>query len=159
VETMQGIDELAEVVAAAKPRALGAGAIIDREQAMRIIDDIRATLPTEIVNAQELLGSIEEIRSTARADADEMIARAKARTEELASEHAVTQEAEAQAQQIVAVAAAEAENKRAEIDAYVESKLAAFEGVLLKTMDAVSTGRKKLAGESGESRDAAETPA
>lgn len=157
MDTIQGIDALADVLAAAKPRALGAGAIIDREEAMRIIDDVRAALPTEIINAQELLGSIEELRSSAKASAEEIVAQAKAHADELTSEHAVTQEAVVQAEQIVAAAESEAANKRAEIDAYVESKLATFEGVLAKTMDAVANGRMKLAGDSGELREAPET--
>ena len=157
MDTIQGIDALAEVLAAAKPRALGSGAIVDREQAMRIIDDIRAALPTEIINAQELMGSIEELRSSAKADAEEIIAQAQAHADELASEHAVTQQAVVDAEQIVSLAETEAANKRTEIDAYVESKLAAFEGVLAKTMDAVAIGRKKLAGDSGELRETPET--
>lgn len=156
MDTIQRIDTLAEVIAAAKPRALGGGAIIDREQAMRIIEDIRATLPMEILNAQELLESTESIRTSAQADSDQLVAEARARTEELASEHAVTQAAVLQSQQIVADAQSEAAKKRAEIDAYVESKLATFEGVLARTMDAVSNGRKKLAGEAGDFQEAGE---
>lgn len=157
MDTTHGIDQLVEVMEAAKPRALGGGVIIDREQAMRLIEEIRATLPTEIIDAQELLASLESIRSSAVTDAEEIVAQAKVHAGELASEHAVTQEAVLQAEQIVALAETEAENKRAEIDAYVESKLAAFEGVLAKTMDAVSNGRKKLAGDGAESRDDVET--
>lgn len=169
MDTIQGIDSLAEVLATAKPRALGAGAIIDREQAMQLIEEIRASLPMEIINAQELLGSVHDIQRTARADAEmhvtqakasaeEHVAQATARAEELVSEHSVTQDAVAQAQQIVALAEAEAARKRAEIDAYVESKLANFEGILAQTMDAVSNGRRKMAGDSGEIRDSAELP-
>lgn len=157
MDTVQKVDALAEVVAAAKPRALGGGAIIDREQAMQIIEDIRATLPTEILNAQELLGSIESIRTSAQVESDEIVAQAEARTVELASEHSITQAAHLQAQEIVAVAETEAANKRAEIDAYVESKLATFEGVLTRTMDAVSNGRRKLAGEVDDRTDTGET--
>ena len=46
----------------------------------------------------------------------------------------------------MAQARVEAEKERAEVEKYIDSRLATLEVILNKTMDAVTRGREKLAG-------------
>ena len=59
----------------------------------------------------------------------------------------VTIAAHTEARRIIGDAEQEAHRKQAEIDAYVDGKLAAFEGTLQRTLEAVANGRAKLAGQ------------
>ena len=54
MDISQTLDALAEVIAAAKPRALGGGAIIDREQAAQLVEHARSVLPEEIRQAKRI---------------------------------------------------------------------------------------------------------
>jgi cell division septum initiation protein DivIVA len=145
VDITQRIDALAEVLAAGKSRTLGGGAVVDREKALRIIDDIRASLPTELDRAGEVIASATTIQNNAQVKADSLLAEAQLRCEMLASESEVALQATTKAAQIIAQGEAEAAHKRAEVDAYVDSKLAAFEGTLTSTLESVHHGRQKLA--------------
>ena len=147
VDISQSIDALTQVLVDGKARALGSGAVVDRESALRIVDDIKASLPTELLAAQELLDKTEAIRDSANAQAQEVLNQAKEQATLMASEHEVVALANQQASHIVADAHSVAEQKKAEIDAYVDGKLASFEGSLQQTLSAVAAGRDKLAGE------------
>ena len=64
----------------------------------------------------------------------------------LVSETEVQAQAEREAGRIIAGAEAEAERMQREIDDYIDAKLANFELVLTKTLEAVARGRDKIAG-------------
>jgi cell division septum initiation protein DivIVA len=147
VDISQNIDALTQVLVEGKARALGSGAVVDRESALRIVDQIKESMPSELLAAQELLDKAESIRDAATAQAQEVLNQAKEQATALASEHEVVAQAQTQAHTIVSNAHAVADQKKAEIDAYVDAKLAAFEGNLQQTLAAVAAGREKLAGE------------
>lgn len=147
MDIMQTLDALAEVVAAAKPRALGGGAIIDRDQAMQLVDTARASVPDEIRQAQGVIAERDLVIANAHAEADQVRVNAQAEAQRLVAQDEVTLAANAEAARILEQAHQDADRKRAEIDAYVDAKLAAFEGTLLKTLESVQYGRAKLAGE------------
>ena len=139
------LQELAELIASAKPRAFGEGAIIDREAAMRIVEELQTALPAEVLSAKQVVDQADQIRANASEEAEGIIEHARLRSAELVSETEVVMAAHAAAQQIVAAANEVAASKQAEVHAYVESKLASFEGLLSSTLQAVSHGRAKLA--------------
>ena len=68
----------------------------------------------------------------------------------LVSADEVTIAAHTEARRIIEEAEHEAQRKQAEVDAYVDGKLAAFEGTLEHTLEAVTHGRAKLAGQTEE---------
>jgi cell division septum initiation protein DivIVA len=81
-----------------------------------------------------------------RREAQRRIVAAEAERDRLTSETEVAAAAVRQAEQIHIAALEEAQTMRAEVDDYVDSKLANFEVVLDKTMAAVRRGRDKLRG-------------
>lgn len=144
------LDALAEVIASARPRALGGGAIIDREHAMQLVEQARTTLPEEIRQAQGVLAERDIVVANAHSEADQIRADGRMQAEHLVSQDEVTRAAHAEAERILAETYDEVQRKRAEVDAYVDAKLAAFEGTLQRTLEAVAHGRQKLAGHNGE---------
>ena len=146
MDISQTLDALAEVIAAAKPRALGGGAIIDREQVAQLVEHARSVLPEEIRQAQGILAERDAVIAEASVQADQIRADAAEQAAVLVAQDEVTRAAHDEAARIMAQAGAEADHKRAEVDAYVDAKLASFEGTLQRTVEAVAAGRQKLAG-------------
>jgi cell division septum initiation protein DivIVA len=140
------LDALAEAIAAAKPRALGGGAIIDRDRAMQLVEQARTTMPEEIRQAQGVLAERDIVIANAHTEADQIRAEGRLHAEQLVADDEVTRSAHAEAERILSEAHAEAERKRAEVDAYVDAKLASFEQTLQRTLESVAHGRAKLAG-------------
>jgi len=147
VDISQNLDALAEVIGAAKPRALGGGAIIDKDAATQLLEQARAGVPEEIRQAHGVLAERDIVISNAHAEADQIRAAARAEADRMVAEDEVTLDANEHSQRIIGEAHAEADRKRAEVDAYVDAKLAAFEGSLQRTLEAVAHGRQKLAGQ------------
>ncbi len=156
MDISQTLDALAEVIAAAKPRALGGGAIIDRDQAAQLVEHARSVLPDEVRQAQGIIAERDAVIAEAQETAEQVAADGREYAAQLVSEHEVTQAARIEAERIVFEAQSQADHKRAEVDAYVDAKLASFEGTLQRTLDAVANGRQKLAGAGPE--EPAETP-
>lgn len=144
MEITQALDALAEVISEARPRALGGGAIIDRDRAMQLVAEVQQSLPEEMQRANGVLAERDALIDAAAADAEQIRARALQEAEALISADQVTVAAHVEARRIIEEAHLEAQHKRAEIDAYVDGKLASFEGSLQRTLEAVAQGRAKL---------------
>lgn len=140
------LDELARLLAEAKPRAFGAGAVIDRDAAAALLERMRAALPEQLHQAHGVLAERDILIANASTTAGEILAAAQAQATAYVQDHEITRIAEDRARQVVAAAHQEANRKAAEVDAYVDGKLASFEGLLQRTLEAVSHGRQRLAG-------------
>lgn len=140
------LDALAEVIATARPRALGGGAIIDKDAAAQLVEQARAVLPEEIRQAQGILAERDAVIAEAQAEVEQMRSDAREYAQQLVAQDEITRAAHAEADRIVIEAQGDGDRKRAEADAYVDAKLASFEGTLQRTMEAVQNGRQKLAG-------------
>jgi cell division septum initiation protein DivIVA len=147
VEITQALDALAQVIADARPRALGGGAIIDQRRAMELVEEVQRSIPEEIHRANGVMGERDQLISDAALEAEHIKDSARAEAAQLVAQDEVTLAAHAEAGRIIQQALSDADQKRAEIDAYVDGKLAAFEGSLQRVLEQVSHGRMKLAGE------------
>ena len=147
MDISESLDALAEVIGAAKPRALGGGAIIDKDAAVQLLDQARASVPDEVRQAQGVLAERDIVIANAHAEADQIRGSARAEADRMVAEDEVTLAADVEARRIIGEAQADADAKRAQVDAYVDAKLAAFEGSLQRTLETVAHGRQKLAGQ------------
>jgi cell division septum initiation protein DivIVA len=147
VDITEALDALAQVISEARPRALGGGAIIDRERAMALMQEVQQSVPEEIRRAHGVLGERDALIEAAAAEADQIRENARHDAAALVADDEITVTARSEAMRIIDEAHAEAQKKRAQIDAYVDGKLAAFEGVLQRTLEEVGHGRAKLAGQ------------
>ena len=102
--------------------------------------------PSDLTRADALLADAEGVSAEARRQGEEIIAGAHEEKMRLVSETEVQAQAEREAGRIIAGAEAEAERMQREIDDYIDAKLANFELVLTKTLEAVARGRDKIAG-------------
>lgn len=140
------LDELSDLLAAAKTVPLSASCVVNRAELLALVEEVRELLPAELEEASGVLRERSDVVADGQAEAERIIAQAKADRARLLSRTEVAVEAERQAERTLADARQQAATMRAEVEDYVDGKLANFEVVLHKTITAVERGREKLRG-------------
>jgi len=153
------LDEIVRVVESARGLPMSASCVLNRTEMLTLLGDLRSLVPQSVRNAQRVLRDAETVVSEAQQEAAAIVEEAHAERAEMLTETAVYAEGVRVADRTTQEAAALAENMRAQVDDYVDAKLANFEIVLTKTLASVAKGRQKLAGrnEFGEFDDVDET--
>jgi hypothetical protein len=146
VDVHEKLDELSRLVEDARSMPMSASCIVNRAELLAVLEELRELLPEEFRHAQLLLDDREAVVEEGRREAQRVIAAAADERDRLTSETEVAAAAARKSEQIQLAALEEAQTMRAEVDDYVDSKLANFEVVLDKTMAAVRRGRDKLRG-------------
>jgi hypothetical protein len=140
------IERLGELVRDARSMPLSSSALVNRQELLDIIESLRSSLPGEITRARSILRDGQDVLERAGQEAQRVLERAKQERDRLLSKTEIVQAAAREADRLVAEAESTAKRIRAEAEAYVEGKLANFEVVLTKTLQAVERGRQRLAG-------------
>lgn len=140
------LDELAALIDNARAMPMSASCVVNRGEVLAQLDELRQLLPTEFDEARRVLDDKGAVIAEGHAEALEIIEAAKAERARMVARTEVMREATKEAEQTIAVATADAERMRREIDDYVDGKLANFEVVLHKTLQAVDKGRAKISG-------------
>ena len=140
------LDELTALIDNARAMPMSASCVVNRGEVLAHIDELRALLPTEFDEARRVLDDKGAVIAEGHAEAERIIEEAKAERARLVGRTEVMREAAKEAEQARATASADAERMRREIDDYVDGKLANFEVVLHKTIQAVEKGRAKISG-------------
>lgn len=92
--------------------------MIDQEKFLRLINQLRISVPREIQEARQITQERDRIIAQAQERAQNIIALAEQQAEELVSDHAIAQRAASREQELLEEARREAESIRAEADAY-----------------------------------------
>ena len=145
------LDALTDVIERARSMPMSSSVLVNRNEALDLIDELRDALPTQLTRADEVLSDADQVMSDAQAEAENLIATARARADELIRTEQVVVRAEAHAREIVAHAEATSATLRHEADDYCDRRLAEFEIDLGKILAQVHAGRDKLADRLGES--------
>ena len=140
------LDELTALVESARAMPMSASCVVNRGEVLAHLEEVRELLPSEIANAERVLRDKRAVVAEGRVEAEELLEAARAERARLVSRTEVMREATREAERIVAAAQADSERMRREIDDYVDGKLANFEVVLHKTLQAVEKGRAKISG-------------
>lgn len=146
MEIHERLDELTAAVEGARSVPMSASCVVNRSEVLEQIDAVRRLLPIEMQRADSLLADADGVLAEARAQAEQIIAGGQEERMHLVSDTQVQAQAEREAGRIIATAEQEAERMQREVDDYIDAKLANFEIVLSKTLDAVARGRDKIQG-------------
>lgn len=160
------LDELSDMIEMARAVPMSDRCVISRNVALDMLDTIRGMLPRAVQEAEELLadrvGVVEDayreaegLLAQARTQSEQILLEARAEQARLVDAHEVTRSAVVQAEAIQAQSwaqaealrtdvEAETERMRRETDEYIDSKFAAFETMLTKTLNTVARGRERL---------------
>jgi hypothetical protein len=154
------IQQLEELVRDAKSMPLSSSALLNRDEVLDLITQMKDSLPDEIKQARWIVRDREELLAKARRDAEAMVEAAREEQLRMASREAVVQRAQEEAGRIVQEASEDGRRLRLESEDYVDAKLAQLEGALQRiledvietnqsisrTIDQVQAGREKLRG-------------
>ncbi|HET7173963.1 MAG TPA: hypothetical protein VFI30_06780 [Nocardioidaceae bacterium] len=139
---------LRSTIESARSMPMSASAMVNRGDVLDLIRQIEVALPTAFADSQELLAHRDAVLDEARRRAAEIVAEADLERERLVCDSEVFRVAKHDAEEVLGAARREHDELRAQIDAYVDTKLATFEIALTRTLDAVTRGRDKLQGRS-----------
>ncbi|MFC4555600.1 hypothetical protein [Georgenia faecalis] len=139
------LDELSEMLSQARAMPMSASVLVNRAEALDLLDAARSVVPDEISAADDVLHGADAVLSQAREQAADIVARARAEAERLVASDAVVAAAEQRAAQLVAEAEARAAELARKGDEYCDRQLAQFEIDLGAIATQVRAGRDRLA--------------
>ena len=140
------LDELNAIIETARAMPMSASCIVNRIEILERLDELRKMLPGELTTAQQILDDRGAVIAEGRVEADRILEEARAERARMVAKTEIMRAATKEADALVAAARSDAERMRLEIDDYVDGKLANFEVVLHKTLQAVEKGRAKISG-------------
>ena len=159
MEVHEKLGQLAAVVTGARGIPMSSSCVVDREDVLRLITDVRRLLPVEVQQAGDVLAARDEVLTAARAEAEHVVADARARADELVEQQSVMRAARERAEHIVAAAREEAARLRSDADDWCDGKLAGFEEEVQRLLQQASRGRERLRGRRAEADAGADAPA
>jgi F0F1-type ATP synthase membrane subunit b/b' len=136
--------DLRDLIETARTMPMSASVLVNRDEAIGVVEDALATLPEELKRARWLLKERDEFLEQARRDADAIVEAARTQAERMVERTEIAREAKRAAEQTVAEAEADARRLRHEAEDFVDARLARFEEMLGRTLGAVRRGRTRL---------------
>jgi hypothetical protein len=146
VDSIEKLNAAITLIEEARGVPLSASCVVHRGEILEILDGARVSLPTDLDQAIEIISSRDLIVEEARTSADHLIATAREDVARMVEQTAIVQAARDEAQRILDDARALAEEERAEVENYIDGRLATLEVILNKTIEAVARGRERLEG-------------
>jgi hypothetical protein len=137
---------LRAAVEEARSVPMSASVMINRSDFVELLDALASALDQTLTRATEVVGDREAVVASGVDQAEEIVRAAELEREKLVSDTDVYRLAESRAAEITEAAERAARELRAEIDEYVEERLANFELTLERTLDVVRRGRASLSG-------------
>ena len=119
-------------------------ALVDEEEYLRLIDQMRIAMPTEIKQARQIQHDRDQIVAQAKERAEHIIALAEEQARQLVSEHEVLKRAHQEREAIIQAAQKEAEQIRAQADAYALEVLMELDKKLTEFHQIVQNGIELL---------------
>jgi vacuolar-type H+-ATPase subunit H len=141
------IDRLEEVITSAKRVPFGSRVMVDEQECLGVIDQIKLAVPDELQVARRVMAERDRILHDAEERANRLVARAEEQAADRVEDHAVVLAAEDRAREMVAEAQREAEEVRRQVDDYAGRVLLSLQNRLRRLEQAVQNGLDELRGE------------
>ncbi|HHC08487.1 MAG TPA: hypothetical protein ENK55_07200 [Actinobacteria bacterium] len=138
------IEELIVEIESARPVPLSSSIMVNREELLDRLQDIKEQLPEELRAARWMVREREAYIARTNEKARELLAKAKAKSEQLVSESHIVREAVEEANTLVRNAESEARRIRLEAEDFAERHLAEAEAILGELHRYVREARAEL---------------
>ena len=146
MDSIEKLNTAITLVEEARGVPLSASCVVHRSEMLEILDAARESLPHDLFQAEEILSKKDSLIDEGRSSSEQMIATAREEVARMIEQTAIVQAARDEAQRILDDARTQAAEERAEVESYIDGRLATLEVILNKTMDAVARGRDRLDG-------------
>lgn len=140
----EAIDRLEYLIAHSRQIPLTRTLVIDQEEALACIDDLRLSLPDEIKQARWTLQEQQRLLAEAQSEAARILNKAGERAQTMMGQQELLKRAEKQAETMLKEAAAKAEETRRAADRYAWEVMQSLEGQLMRTIATVKKGVEAL---------------
>ncbi len=147
------LQQLEELVAEAKSMPLSTSVLVNREEVLELIQEMRASLPEEIKQARWVVKDREQLLTKARRDAEGIIQQTLEEQKRLVAQEEVVKASVREAERVMDEARQEARNIRLEAEDYMDQKLAAFEATLQRTLEEIASIREAQESQLGRIAD------
>ncbi|MCR4434233.1 MAG: ATPase [Clostridiales bacterium] len=144
MEILSILETLEEVVEKGISVPLSGRCLVDREEILEIIKEIRLKLPDDIKQAKWVKEERQRILLEAQKEANNIIKDAENRILALVDEHEITKKAYEQANEIIANAQKNAREIRLGTREYADSILDKVEEILKETIEVIQSNREEL---------------
>lgn len=132
------LQQLEELVAEAKSMPLSTSVLINREEVLELIQEMRATMPEEIKQARWVVKDREQLLTKARKDSEGIVQQALEEQKRLVAQEEVVRASTREAERILEEAREQSRQMRLEAEDYIDQKLAAFEATLTRTLEQIA---------------------
>ncbi len=139
------LDRLEEVLSSGSRLPFTSRSLVDEDELLDILDQIRVAIPEELKAARRLTQEREQVLAEARAEAERVVREAEQQVAGRVSDHALVLAAEGRARQIEEDAAQEAEEIRHQADRYALRTLERLRNHLRQIDETVERGIRELA--------------
>jgi cell division septum initiation protein DivIVA len=140
----EAIDRLEYLIAHSRQIPLTRTVVVDQEEALACIDDLRLSLPDEIKQARWTLQEQQRLLSEAQAEAARTVSKAGERAQTMIGQHDLVKRAEKQAEAMLREASVKSEETRRAADRYAWEVMQNLETQLLRTVATVKKGVEAL---------------
>jgi cell division septum initiation protein DivIVA len=134
------VERLESLIANGKRLPLTANVVVDQNEALRLIDELRVAVPEEVRAAKRINSEGERIIEKAQEEAERIIGRAQEQAAFLIDERGLTEAAEQESRRIVARAENDADEVRRGADEYAVSVLLGLETDVSRTLQSIRKG-------------------
>ena len=145
------LDMLYGMVDEAKSAAFSSDkCVVNREEALDLLDEIRGKLPLEIKRAQELIHAREEFVASAKKEAEKIISEAEREAKTIVSESEIVQKARQKSSDVLHRAEERSRELYNAANAYTEDALRRTEDAIQMALDEVKESRARFRTASAE---------
>ena len=144
MEILAILETLEDVIEKSITVPLSGRCLIDKEEVLEIIKEIRLKLPDDIKQAKWVKEERQRILLDAQKEANNIVKDAEGKIASLVDEHEITKRAYEQANEIIANAQKNAREIRLGTRDYADSILDKVEEILKDTMDVIKMNREEL---------------
>jgi cell division septum initiation protein DivIVA len=123
------------MVAEGRRMPIGAGVVVDRRRLLDLVDQMRAALPNEIKEAEDILKRRDDVLLRADEEAQIKLRRCQEQIDDLLSHDSLVREAQARADMLVREAEARGDRMLADTETRAQARMAEAEKLANEQMD------------------------
>ncbi len=152
MDIMYLVDRLEALVNGSRRVPLSSRIMLEEEDLLAIVEQMRQTIPNEIKQARRVLQDREQILKQAQSEAEKIVTMARERAEYMINQEGILTVAKERGEQMLSDAQRDAQSTRSEIEQYAVDVLGHLEQQLELQLHQVRNGLQELGGQGGNHR-------
>jgi hypothetical protein len=150
------VDRLEELVSVGKRVPFSARVMVEEDEFLALVDQLRVAVPNEIKQAQRVIKDRERIIAEAQEEGNRIINRAHDQSDMLVAQTSILAEARQQSEELLRRAEEERQRARGEIDVFVLQQLELVESAVRRGMAVMEDAVEQTIETIADARDAIE---